>query len=367
MITLNPPMPALARRHGARSPCSSSIAPMLRGSRRVMLLCAAIAAALLSAAVPAGAAQPKAAADAAATAPAPVPSPATAPAPAVVNTGTPAAPAVAPTVVPAVAAAAAEASAKAAPLAPCPTSMGAQTRVQLAPVTPALAALLRERVQQRVGGVVTSVCRTPIGLFEVVDDAEIFYVDERADYLVAGKLIDLHTRENLTAQREDDAARIDFHTLPLDLAVKTVRGKGTRVFAVFEDPNCPYCKRFEKEIATLGDTTIYTFLYPILSRDAAAADDSYPKSRAIWCAPDRAAAWSQLMLEGKRLPAASQQCKHPLDEVLALGQKLHVSGTPTLIFSDGRRAPGAIPLDKVEQMLTQAEHAGAGASGSAAQ
>jgi thiol:disulfide interchange protein DsbC len=245
--------------------------------------------------------------------------------------------------------------------------MGAQTRVQLAPVTPALAALLRERVQQRVGGVVTSVCRTPIGLFEVVDDAEIFYVDERADYLVAGKLIDLHTRENLTAQREDDAARIDFHTLPLDLAVKTVRGKGTRVFAVFEDPNCPYCKRFEKEIATLGDTTIYTFLYPILSRDAAAADDSYPKSRAIWCAPDRAAAWSQLMLEGKRLPAASQQCKHPLDEVLALGQKLHVSGTPTLIFSDGRRAPGAIPLDKVEQMLTQAEHAGAGASGSAAQ
>jgi thiol:disulfide interchange protein DsbC len=194
----------------------------------------------------------------------------------------------------------------------------------------------------------------PFGLYEVVVDADVLYVDERVNYLVAGNAFDLRTKENLTAQRKEDVVRVDFKTLPLQLAVKTVRGDGTRVLAVFEDPNCPYCKRFEKDIAGLGNTTIYTFLYPILSRDVSAADDSYPKSRAIWCAPDRTAAWSQLMLEGKRLAAADNSCKHPLDEILALGQKLHITGTPTLLFTDGRRAPGAIPIDEVEKRMAAA-------------
>jgi thiol:disulfide interchange protein DsbC len=249
---------------------------------------------------------------------------------------------------------AADAAAESAPLLPCPPSMGSTVSVAMPPLTPELAADIRERVHRRTKGIVTSVCRTPWGLYEVVLDAEIFYVDERANYLIAGNVFDLHNQENITAQRKEEATRIDFKSLPLDLAVKTVRGNGSRVLAIFEDPNCPYCKRFEKDIAKLNDATIYTFLYPILSRDPAAADDSYPKSRAIWCAPDRAAAWSQLMLEGKRLAAAPAQCKHPLEEILTLGQKLHVTGTPTLVFADGRRSPGAIPLDKVERMLTEA-------------
>jgi len=236
---------------------------------------------------------------------------------------------------------------------PCPhiyTSAGGP----MAPIAPALASSIRDRVQKRLGGSVTSVCRTPFGLYEVVIDAEIVYVDERVNYLISGTAFDLRTQENLTAKRKEDVTRIDFGALPLQLAVKTVRGSGSRVLAVFEDPNCPYCKRFEKEIAGLTDATIYTFLYPILSRDASVAEDSYPKSKAIWCAPDRAQAWSQLMLEGKHLTAAPQDCEHPLEEILALGQKLHITGTPTLVFTDGRRAPGAIPLDRVEQMLSEA-------------
>ena len=250
-------------------------------------------------------------------------------------------------------------AAKAAPLAPCPTSYGAAGASPIAPISPALASSIRERVRRKIGGSVTSVCKTPFGLYEVVVDAEIIYVDERVNYLLSGNAFDLRTQENLTAKRKEDATRIDFRSLPLQLAVKTVRGSGSRVVAVFEDPNCPYCKRFEKEISGLTDTTIYTFLYPILSRDASAADDSYPKSKSIWCAPDRALAWSQLMLEGKRPAAAPEDCQHPLEDILALGQKLHITGTPTLVFTDGRRAPGAIPRERVEQLMSEAARSSA--------
>jgi len=295
--------------------------------------------------------QPPGAPPAAAPATAPA---AAAPAPGAAPAAAPAAPAAPKATDPKAAPAAADPAAENAPLLPCPASMGTTVSVAMPPLTPALAADIRERVHRRTNFVVTSVCRTPFGLYEIVADAEIYYVDERANYLIAGNVFDLHTQTNLTSERKEEATRIDFKSLPLDLAVKTVRGNGSRVMAVFEDPNCPYCKRFEKDMAKLNDTTIYTFLYPILSRDPSAADDSYPKSRAIWCAPDRAAAWSQLMLQGKRLAPAPAQCKHPLEEILTLGQKLHVTGTPTLVFVDGRRAPGAIPLDKVEQMLTDA-------------
>jgi thiol:disulfide interchange protein DsbC len=240
------------------------------------------------------------------------------------------------------------------PLQPCPGAAAAGAGALVLPLAPTTAAMIRERVRRRIGGDVSSVCRTPFGLFEVVVDADILYVDERVNYLVAGNAFDLRTKENITAHRKEEAVRVDFKTLPLDMAVKTVRGNGKRVLAIFEDPNCPYCKRFEHDIAGLSDTTIYTFLYPILSRDVKVPDDSYPKSRSIWCAPDRTVAWSQIMLEGKRLPIAADTCKHPLDDILALGQKLHITGTPTILFIDGRRAPGAIPMDQVEKMMAEA-------------
>jgi len=249
---------------------------------------------------------------------------------------------------------AAPAPAELPPLQPCPVATAEAGSAPVLPMPAGLANLIRDRLRHRVGGAVTSVCRMPFGLYEAVVDGEVLYVDERVNYLLAGNAFDLRTKENLTAARKDDILRVDFKTLPLDLAVKTVRGNGARVLAVFEDPNCPYCKRFEKDISSLNNTTIYTFLYPILSRDVNAADDSYPKSRAIWCSADRTAAWSQLMLEGRHLAPAPEGCKHPLEEILTLGQKLHITGTPTLVFADGRRAPGAIPLAEVEKRLTAA-------------
>ncbi|HEX7156654.1 MAG TPA: DsbC family protein [Burkholderiaceae bacterium] len=207
---------------------------------------------------------------------------------------------------------------------------------------------VRDRVQARLGGDIKSVRKMPFGLFEVVADGEVVYVDEQVNYLIAGRVFDTHTKEDLTAKTRDDALRVDFKSLPLQLAVKTVRGDGSRVMAIFADPNCPYCKRLEKDMVTLNNATIYTFLYPILS------DDSYQKSEAIWCASDRSAAWTQLMVNGKTPAAAAADCKHPLEELLELGHKLHVTGTPTIVFTDGNRAPGMVPLDRLEEMMAEA-------------
>jgi thiol:disulfide interchange protein DsbC len=207
---------------------------------------------------------------------------------------------------------------------------------------------IRARVEQRFGAKPTAVRLMPFGLYEVAIGTEIAYVDKEVSYLFVGRIVDAKTKEDLTQARRDELLQVDYKTLPFDQAVKVVRGDGARQFAVFADPNCPYCKKFEKDLAGMKNVTIYTFLYPILSQD------SFEKARGIWCSSDRAASWNALMLDGKVPAAAAADCKHPLQQNLALGQKLEVSGTPTIIFTDGRRLPGAVPLERIEAGLTRA-------------
>jgi thiol:disulfide interchange protein DsbC len=208
--------------------------------------------------------------------------------------------------------------------------------------------VVRERITAKVPGKVSSVRKLPFGMYEVVIESEIVYVDENVDYLLTGHLYDTRSQEDLTAKRSEEVLRVDFSSLPLQLAFKIVRGDGSRPVAIFEDPNCPYCKKLERDIRTLNNTTIYVYLYPILS------DDSVSKSKDVWCSKDPADAWARLMLDGRQLDKAPEACKTPIDDVLALGHRLSVTGTPTLVFADGRRAPGVIPLDRVEQMMNTA-------------
>ena len=198
---------------------------------------------------------------------------------------------------------------------------------------------------------VESVKKTPYGgLYEVVlKSGELLYTDANVSFLIDGSLIDAKTRKNITQARLNQLMKIDFATLPLDQAIKQVRGNGKRVIASFEDPNCGYCKRLAKDLVNLKDATIYTFLYPILS------PDSTEKSKNIWCAKDRAAAWSDWMTGGKTPPVAAASCDtSAIDKNVALGQKIKVSGTPTIFTSDGNRLPGAVPLAQLEQAMTQA-------------
>ena len=206
---------------------------------------------------------------------------------------------------------------------------------------------IRARAEERFGTKVDSVARTPFGLWEVVIGTEIFYVDPEVNYVFVGRVIDAKSRDDLTARKRDELLRVDFRSLPLEQAVKTVRGNGSRMLVTFEDPNCGFCKKLHRELAGLRNVTIYTFLYPILSQD------SFDKSRAVWCAKDRAKAWDELMANGKAPPAPAADCKHPLQQTLELGRKLDIGGTPTLVFTDGRRIPGAAPLDRIEAVFKE--------------
>ena len=118
--------------------------------------------------------------------------------------------------------------------------------------------------------IVETVTKMPYaGLYEVVlKSGELVYTDENVSFIMDGTLIDTKTRSNLTQARLQQLSAIDFSILPLDDAVKQVRGNGKRVIATFEDPNCGYCKKLAKELNGLKDVTIYTFLMPILSPDS---------------------------------------------------------------------------------------------------
>lgn len=189
---------------------------------------------------------------------------------------------------------------------------------------------------------------TPYGLYEIQLGADLVYTDENVNFVLDGTLIDAKSRRDITRERQDALAQMPFEQLPFELAFKQVRGDGSRKVAVFEDPNCGYCKQLRKSMEGIDNVTIYTFLYPILS------PDSTQKARNIWCSADRVVAWDNWMLRDKQPNDAKADCSVPIDQMMALGQKLMVRGTPGLFFADGSRVGGAIPKDEIEKRLQQA-------------
>lgn len=207
-------------------------------------------------------------------------------------------------------------------------------------------AAVRKAFEAWAGGKVDGVRKAGVlGLYEIQIGNELYYTDEKVSAIFDGSIIDTKTRRNLTQERLNKLSAINFAELPLELAIKQVRGDGKRVFATFEDPNCGYCKRLAKEMAGMDNVTIYTFLLPILSQDSA------NKSRAVWCAADRAKAWNDLMVNG--VAPAAGTCDAPIEKVLALARKYNIRGTPTIFLSSGERIPGAIPVAQLEQKLAQ--------------
>ncbi len=211
------------------------------------------------------------------------------------------------------------------------------------------AATIKDTLQKNYGqliGPVDQVNKSPIpGLYEVVTGDHIYYTDESVQYLIDGSLFDLKARSNLTEARSRTLFAVDFDKLPLELAVKKVKGKGTRKMAYFTDPNCGYCKKLEQELKNIDDVTLYIFLYPIFQ-------GSEEKAQAVWCSKDRVKAWSDLMLDG--IQPAAGKCNTPTAQVKQLGAKLKVNGTPALIFTDGVLVPGFLPAAQLEQALKTA-------------
>jgi thiol:disulfide interchange protein DsbC len=195
------------------------------------------------------------------------------------------------------------------------------------------------------GAQVESIRKTEMmGLYEVRLGAEILYIDEKGQFAIAGDIWDIKNRVNLTEERKNKLSQVNFSDLPLNMAIKQVRGSGKRVFATFEDPNCGYCKRLAKDTQNMTDVTIYTFVFPILGAD------SVEKSKNIMCSADPAKTWNDWMVGGA-VPPLVKSCGVDMDKLVALGQRLNVRGTPNIILSDGSRIPGAVPAAQLEAKL----------------
>jgi len=210
-------------------------------------------------------------------------------------------------------------------------------------------ASVKRGVEAKFEGVkIESVARTPYaGLYEIVVGDSIFYTDEKVSFFFRGDLIDARSQRNLTEERQQKLSAIRFEDLPLELAIKQVRGNGKRIVAIFSDPFCPYCRNLDRALLREDDITIYTFLFPILRAE------SPDKARTIWCAPDRAKAYYDFMLNGRE-PAATASCAAPVDKWLALGQKIGVRATPTSFAMNGQRIMGARPEELIKLLAESA-------------
>ena len=234
------------------------------------------------------------------------------------------------------------------------TALSALTLAFTASAAWAQEAAIRKNLAERMPAFakIDEVSKTPMnGLYEVrVNDNDIFYTDAEGSFLIQGNLFDTKAKRNLTEERVNKLGAIDFSTLPVKDAFTIVRGNGKRKMAVFEDPNCGYCKRFERDLQKVNDVTIYMFLYPILS------PDSTEKSKAVWCAKDKGKAWLDLMVRDQGAGSAKAICDTTaVDRNVEFGRKYKITGTPTVFFADGSRVPGAIPAAQVEKMLAEAK------------
>lgn len=184
------------------------------------------------------------------------------------------------------------------------------------------------------------------GIYEVVMGKNIAYTTSEGRHFLFGHVFDMRTSQDITQQRLDELNKVKFAELPLKDAIKEVHGKGERVLAVFSDPDCPYCKKLEKELPRLDNVTIYTFPYPL----AGLHPDAVNKSKSIWCSPKQQAAWHDYLANSKQ-PSAAIDCDNPIERNIQLGQKMGISGTPTLISADGRVMPGAGSVGEIDGWL----------------
>jgi thiol:disulfide interchange protein DsbC len=213
---------------------------------------------------------------------------------------------------------------------------------------------IRQAVQSLAPGAkVTSIAKSGLpGIMEVTLDGPqgpmVVYSDDKGDYLMAGDLLEVKSRRNLTKERMDKLTEVKWDSLPLQNAIKVVRGNGKRRLAVFSDPDCPYCKKAEQEFNKLDNVTIYVFPYPLPMHGDAAR-----KSKLVWCSKNKSQAWLDLMLRGK-IPEGKGDCDNPVDENLALGNKLRIDGTPAMLFPNGKRVPGYVDAGRLDGMLSDA-------------
>jgi len=215
-------------------------------------------------------------------------------------------------------------------------------------------AAVRRMIQDKLRGTsqLESVRRAPWGaLYEVVvrgpDGPQIYYVDEGANVIITGQAIDAKSGRNLTEERSRELNKVDWSSLPLHWAISSKRGSGRRKIAILSDPNCPYCKRFEEDLAKLDDITVHILPYAVLG------PKSTQQAQSVWCSKDRVKAWNELMFRRVE-PRAAPDCDNPIDELAQFGRGIGANSTPTWFLESGERFSGAMPLDETRRRLDAA-------------
>jgi thiol:disulfide interchange protein DsbC len=229
-----------------------------------------------------------------------------------------------------------------------PASAGAAPADQRAAVAPQYAELARKLTKELPEYRIVRISPSGVeGILEVLmEDNRIIYVDTTGKHLFNGHLFDLDAHEDLTERRIEALTRIDAKQLPLADAFDIVRGDGKRQLFLFEDPDCPYCKKFEEQLLKVNNVTLHIFLFPLTTIHPHA----YEHALGVWCAKDRQKTWADKMIKGIDPPAVAK-CANPIDRNLALGDKIHIDGTPTIVFADGRVRAGMMSAEDLEGML----------------
>lgn len=209
-------------------------------------------------------------------------------------------------------------------------------------------ASVKKAVEDKINGKVQSVTKSGyLGLYEVFADGQVLYTDEKVSVLLIGTLVDGKTMQNVTAERLKKLTAVKFSELPLELAVKQVKGNGKRVLVTFEDPNCGYCRELTRRLGEIGNVTVHTFVVTFLG------DDSRAKADAVWCAGARSAAWHKVMAR-QAVPPAAAGCRAPSAQTMKLAGMLGINLTPTVFFADGSRMNGIKPQAEIEERLHSA-------------
>jgi thiol:disulfide interchange protein DsbC len=211
-----------------------------------------------------------------------------------------------------------------------------------------VAATIRTTLAKRLPNLphIDEITKSPLpGLWEVRLGSQVIYSDAQGSFVIEGEIIDTARHVNLTQDRVDALTAFDFGKLPLQDAVVWKQGTGARKLVVFADPNCGYCKKFERDLQSVKDVTVYTFLYPILG------PDSTEKSKQIWCAKDNIKVWRDWMIKGTPIAESGTCDTSVLSRNVALGRKHRITGTPGLVYEDGKMQPGAVGAEAVERQL----------------
>lgn len=141
---------------------------------------------------------------------------------------------------------------------------------------------------------------------------------------------------------------INFDELNPNQAIKYVKGDGSRRIAIFSEIECAYCKYLERdELSKLDNVTTYTFLFTNQPKKSLA----WRQAQSIYCAENPAQAWKEFIFHDKLKVINVEGCESPLESNHRLAKRLGVQSTPTLFFTDGRRALGLIKAKAIEKKL----------------